>query len=170
MYSVTKSIIASNSVIENGSAMDSGLFGKAAECRITSYINNRVITKVKAQGKTDASIKRISYEIKTGTGEIDGILAGATKFVIYAPNARDIESLEDYRVIPTAEFVDMVKGLGLVYADKTSAKNGSKPKMKLKFAWLDKSGEWLRKSQGQSKGLAFAKALKSYPTLTQWLG
>lgn len=72
---------------QNGIA-DSGLFGKAFEIAIRSYIMNRTASKVKPQGKTDIRFtfdgSRHTCEIKTACGEVDQ--CPTNQYIVYCAN------------------------------------------------------------------------------------
>ena len=74
--------------IDNADSNDSGIYGKAFEIAIRSYIMNRTAKGVKAQGKTDIRFtfdgKRHTCEIKTACGEIEQ--CAGNQYVIYCPN------------------------------------------------------------------------------------
>lgn len=67
---------------------DSGIYGKAFEIAIRSYIMNRRVKAVKSQGKTDIRFtfdgSRHTCEIKTACGEIE--TAVNNQYVIYCAN------------------------------------------------------------------------------------
>lgn len=66
---------------------DDGIWGKAYEIAIRSYIMGRLAKAVKSAGKTDirftADNKRFTCEIKTACGEIE--TAARNQYVIYNP-------------------------------------------------------------------------------------
>lgn len=82
--------------LRNHDLNDSGLFGKAFEIAIRSYIMQRTAKSVKAQGKTDIRFtfdgSRHTCEIKTACGEIEQAIKN--QFVIYCANV-DINTLAE---------------------------------------------------------------------------
>lgn len=92
---------------------DSGLYGKAFEIAIRSYIMNRHAKAVKAQGKADIRFtfdgKRHTCEIKTACGEIDQ--CESNQYVIYCPNVDPSfpAELQGY-VFTRSEWVTFVNG------------------------------------------------------------
>ena len=62
---------------------DCGKNGKTFERDLKAYFNQ--LNKVAKQGKVDFRRDKKCYEIKTGAGEIDGLLRGSIKYVVYVP-------------------------------------------------------------------------------------
>lgn len=99
--------------VANGKAEDSGLFGKAFETGIRSYIMRRKVTKVKQQGKTDIRFtyegKRYYCEIKSACGELDG--TDKADFIIYCPTVDVLfpAELQGY-VFTNAQWQDFITG------------------------------------------------------------
>lgn len=94
-------------------ANDSGLYGKAFEIAIRSYIMNRTAKSVKAQGKTDIRFtfdgSRHTCEIKTACGEIEQ--AAKNQYIIYCSNVNVNELAETQGYIFTREeWLDFVNG------------------------------------------------------------
>lgn len=94
-------------------ALDSGARGKAFEIAIHSYIANRTISKVSAQGKKDGwttyNGKKVSYEVKTACGEIE--LAHRSQLIIYCPEVdTDFEAELQGYVFTREEWLAFVNG------------------------------------------------------------
>lgn len=92
---------------------DSGLYGKAFELAIRSYIMNRIAKRVKAQGKIDIKFtfdgSRHTCEIKTACGEIEQ--AAKNQYVIYCSNVDINKPAETQGYIFTRkEWLDFVNG------------------------------------------------------------
>lgn len=92
---------------------DSGLYGKAFEIAIRSYIMNRTAKSVKAQGKTDIRFtfdgSRHTCEIKTACGEIEQ--AAKNQYVIYCPYVvPNIAAEWQGYVFTREEWIDFING------------------------------------------------------------
>lgn len=94
-------------------AQDSGIYGKAFEVAIRSYIMQRQAKAVKSQGKTDIRFtfegSRHTCEIKTACGEVDQV--ASNQFVIYCPNVDINEPAEAQGYVFTREeWIEFVNG------------------------------------------------------------
>lgn len=92
---------------------DFGINGKAFEIAIRSYIMDRRVKAVKAQGKTDIRFtfdgSRHTCEIKTACGDI--AQAERNQFVIYCPNVDiDFPAEEQGYVFTREQWHDFVNG------------------------------------------------------------
>ena len=137
-------------------ASDSGKYGKAFEINAKHYLNGNKgnSSKVSAKGKTDVKFKGVTFEIKSNCGEINPNIK-KNGFVIYTmDNEHDyIEPWKAY-VIPSNEFVQLIKKLGLMRTKKSS------------------NGEWKTTIQSyknsNKKASALARELMNYPTLEEY--
>lgn len=94
-------------------ALDSGMYGKAFEIAIRSYIMGREAKAVKAQGKTDIRFtfdgSRHTCEIKTACGEVEQ--TAKNQYVIYCANVDpDFPAELQGYVFTREQWIDFLNG------------------------------------------------------------
>lgn len=132
---------------------DSGRFGKALEINVKHYLNgNRGNSSVvSAKGKTDVKHKGVKYEVKSNCGEINENIM-SNDFIIYSyDNKADWNKPERCHIIPTIDFINELKKLGLMRTKKST--NGQLKTTIQSYA------------NSKRKLAAWTKAVDKYPTL-----
>lgn len=147
-----------NATINQFKASDSGRFGKALEINVKHFLNgNRGNASiVSAKGKTDVTHKGVKYEIKSNCGEInDNIMTN--DFIIYSyDNKVDWDKPEHCHVIPTIDFINELKKLGMMRTKKST--NGQLKTTIQSYA------------NSKKKLAAWTTAINQYPTLAELRG
>lgn len=99
--------------INSKSDSDSGVYGKAFELAIRSYIMGRKVKTVKAQGKVDIRFtfdgKRHTCEIKTACGEIEQ--AASNQYIVYCSNVDpDFPAEQQGYIFTREQWIDFING------------------------------------------------------------
>lgn len=99
--------------INSKSTSDSGVYGKAFELAIRSYIMGRKAKAVKAQGKVDIRFtfdgKRHTCEIKTACGEIEQ--AVSNQYIVYCSNVDpDFPAEQQGYIFTREQWIDFING------------------------------------------------------------
>ena len=147
--------IVSSKILESMNPKDSGRFGKIGEIMVKYYINgyrgNSLV--VSGKGKTDVKYHGLTLEIKSNCGELEKI--SKNDFVVYTmDNRTDYNRPQDWKVIPAAEFFQMMEKLGLVREKKTTA------------GYIKTTIQSYNNSKRKTARLA--EALEEYPSLREW--
>ena len=98
----------------NYKTIDSGAFGKAFERDLKAEFNQKA--KVAKQGKIDFRRDHKCFEVKTGAGELDGLLKSKVKYVIYVPVVeadRAVTEQEGF-ILDKAIFLEVLTACNLI--------------------------------------------------------
>lgn len=138
-------------------ANDSGIFGKAFEIGVKSFLNlNKGNSKhVSAKGKHDVTFHGMTLEIKSNCGEINDNIDTNNYIVYTMDNRHDCYQPYNARVLTIEQFKALFYGLGLVRT-KTSTSGAVRTTIQ-------------SYKNSKKKSLALARALEQFETLEQFM-
>lgn len=95
-------------------AIDSGAIGKTFERDLKAEFNQRA--KVAKQGKIDFRRDNKCFEVKTGSGELDGLFKSKVKFVIYVPVVEADKAVTEQEgfILDKAVFLEVLNNANLI--------------------------------------------------------
>ena len=113
-------------------AEDSGRWGKAMERAPKARFGMK--DKVAAPGRMDFRRARVNYEIKTGAGEIDGLLKSRLRYVLYVPVVCEDkgEAEQEGFLLEREPFLEILDNLGLI---RTKISTAGQEKVTIQTFW-----------------------------------
>jgi len=137
-------------------AIDSGKFGKTFERDMKAYFNQKAV--VAKQGKIDFRRDRKCFEVKTGAGELDGLLKSKIKYVIYVPVVAETEAVDRQEgfILEKNTFLEVLNTCGLIRAKVRT--DGSET-VAIQTFWNKKENKPHGKKYGQLLDLLYENSL-----------